>query len=85
MAEIVAVGVSQLRTVSYKLALAIARVHGAADGGKEEFDAKDSWPVEMYKLNEVAIGHVLLQCVALAISALQMEAAERAYLCSAQT
>lgn len=83
IAEIATVGVTQLRAVSDTFALAISRSRGASHGEKEGGFAKNAWPVEIRKLNEAAIGPVL-QCVALAIAALQIEAAERAYLCSAQ-
>eukprot|EP00177_Eucheuma_denticulatum_P000554 GFKZ01000993.1.p1 GENE.GFKZ01000993.1~~GFKZ01000993.1.p1 ORF type:complete len:493 (-),score=97.74 GFKZ01000993.1:1326-2804(-) len=76
LAGIATLGVSQLRTVSSKFADAL---NGLGGNGRKESPASCVWPVEIEKLNEVAISH-LLQCVALAIAALQIEAAEKAQL-----
>lgn len=73
VAEIGILGVSQLRAVSSKFASAIKRLRGAV---KDKAD--ETCPAEMKMLDEAAVGYVL-QCIALGIAALQIEAAERAY------
>lgn len=84
IADIAIVGITQLRAVSQTFAFAILRSREVLQDEKRETVLKKQWPVEIRKLSEAAVGYVM-QCVALAIAALQIEAAERAHLCSAQS